>query len=47
MLVLGFRITKNQYKFKHQHIYNLFSNFGNISIICIKKNEIKIKFRTI
>jgi hypothetical protein len=38
MLGVGFKIVKNQYKFKHQQIYNLFSNFGNISLINVKKN---------
>lgn len=41
--VLGFRI-KNV--IKHFQVYNLFSNFGNISIITIKKAEVRVKFRT-
>ncbi len=30
-----------------KNIYNLFSNFGNISFICKKRKHLYIKFRTV
>jgi hypothetical protein len=36
---------KNEVPMKN--IFNLFSNFGNISFICKKKKNLYIKFRTI
>jgi hypothetical protein len=42
--VVGFKIRNSV---KHTHLYNLFSNFGNISAITVKKNDVKIKFRTV
>ena len=35
-----------RYNLETKTIYNLFSNFGNISSITIKKENIYIKFRT-
>jgi len=35
-----------RYNLEPHMIYNLFSNFGNISCITIKKDHVYIKFRT-
>ena len=43
MNVVGF-YYKNP--IRHSQIYNLFSNFGNVSMIMITRKEVKVKFRT-
>lgn len=35
-----------RYPLEPKMVYNLFSNFGNISCIVIKKEHVYIKFRT-
>lgn len=44
LTVVGF---SNKYSLKHSQVYNLFSNFGNISMISIRKNSVRVKFRTV